>query len=173
MIDRVFSAYLWFSTAVIRGVAMAMLTLMTVVSGSEVAARALFHVSFSWAQEVSVLAAMWVYFFAYALVAKSHDYLRVDFVVRQFPLRLQQGLAVASRILVAVFYAVVFYYAVQTLGFLRLFHTEVLEVPEYLFVLPLALGTLDVVLTETIYLVRQLRGEPVPGMVEPTGAEVH
>jgi TRAP-type C4-dicarboxylate transport system permease small subunit len=155
---------------VIRGVAMAMLTVMTVVSGSEVVARALFNVSFAWAQEVSVLAAMWVYFFAYALVAKSHDYLRVDFVVRQFPLRLQKQLQVVSRILVACFYAVVFYYALQTLRFLSLFHTEVLELPEYLLVLPLALGTIDVVLTEIIYLVRQLQGQAVPGSIEAAGA---
>jgi C4-dicarboxylate transporter DctQ subunit len=161
--DAVFSAYLRVSTVVIRGVGIAMLAIMTAVSASEVAARALFQVSFSWSQEVSVLAAMWVYFFAYALVAKNNDYLRVDFVVRQFPRAVQRQLAAISRIVVLGFYAVVVWYSVQTLGFLRLFHTEVLELPEYLLILPLTLGAADVVVTELIYLVRQLRGQSVPG----------
>ena len=161
--DSVFVAYLRISGWVVRVVAMAMIIVMTGVSALEIGARAFLGISLAWSQEVSILAAMWVYFFAYALVAKQHDYLRVEFVVGFLPPAGQRAVALAGRVVVIGFYAAVCWYSVKTVGFLSLFHTDVLELPEYLLVLPLMLGTFDIVITELIFLYWQLRGRPVPG----------
>jgi TRAP-type C4-dicarboxylate transport system permease small subunit len=162
-VDSAFTAYLRISSWVVRVVAMAMIIAMTGVSGLEIGARAFLGISLAWAQEVSILAAMWVYFFAYALVAKQHDYIRVEFLVGLLPPAGRQAVALAGRFVIIGFYATVCWYSVKTVGFLSLFHTDVLELPEYLFVLPLLLGTLDIVVTELIFLQWQLRGRPVPG----------
>jgi TRAP-type C4-dicarboxylate transport system permease small subunit len=162
-VDNAFAAYLRISSWVVRIVAMAMIIAMTGVSALEIGARAFLGISLAWAQEVSILAAMWVYFFAYALVAKQHDYIRVEFLVGLLPPAGRQALALAGRVVVIGFYATVCWYSFKTVGFLSLFHTDVLELPEYLFVLPLLLGTLDIVVTELIFLQWQLRGRTVPG----------
>jgi TRAP-type C4-dicarboxylate transport system permease small subunit len=161
--DSTFAAYLRISSSVVRFVAMAMIIAMTGVSALEIGARAFLGISLAWAQEVSILAAMWVYFFAYAMVAKQHDYIRVEFLVGLLPAAGQRAVALAGRVVVIGFYAMVCWYSVRTVGFLSLFHTDVLELPEYLLVLPLLFGTFDIVVTELIYLYWQLRGRPVPG----------
>ena len=161
--DSVFAAYLRVSTWLVRLVAMTAIIVMTGVSALEIGARAFFGISLDWAQEVSILAAMWVYFFAYAMVAKQHDYIRVEFLVGLLPAAARRAVALAGRVGVIGFYAVVCFYSVKTVGFLSLFHTDVLELPEYLLVIPLLLGTFDIVVTEIIFLQWQLRGRPVPG----------
>ena len=50
------------------------------------------------------------------------------------------------------------WFGIETFQFLGLFTTSVLAWPESLFVLPLLLGAIDIVLTELIYLYRQLTG---------------
>lgn len=161
--DRAFAAYLRISAWIVRAVAMAAIVVMTGVSALEIGARAFFGISLDWAQEVSILAAMWVYFFAYAMVAKQHDYIRVEFLVGLLPAAGRRAVALAGRVVVIGFYATVCFYSVKTVGFLSLFHTDVLELPEYLLVLPLLLGTFDIVVTELIFLQWQLRGRSVPG----------
>jgi len=162
-VDRAFEVYLRLSGWLVRVVAMAMIIAMTGVSALEIGARAFFGISLAWAQEVSILAAMWVYFFAYAMVAKQHDYIRVEFLVGLLPPAGRRAVALAGRVVVIGFYATVCWYSVKTVGFLSLFHTDVLELPEYLLVIPLMLGTFDIVVTELIFFQWQLRGRTVPG----------
>lgn len=164
--DDGFRAYLKYSEVVVRVVSVLALLLMTLVSALEVVARGLFGVSLAWAQEFSILAAMWVYFFAYALIAKSHDYLRVELIFTLLPLRARRIIAPFCRMTVILLFGMIFYFAVGQLGFLSLFRTNVLEVPEYVMIVPIILGALDILLTELIYLVWQLRGDPVPGSAE-------
>jgi TRAP-type C4-dicarboxylate transport system permease small subunit len=171
VIDGLLAGYLRLSTAVIRVVATVVMLAMTGVSALEIGARALFGVSFSGAQEVSVLAAMWVYFFSYALIAKQHDYLRVEFLVALFPPIARRIIGILVRLIVVLFYGTVGWFAIQAAGFLALFHTDVLELPEYFLVIPLMLGAIDIALTEFIHLVWQLRGRPVPG--DQTAATAH
>jgi TRAP-type C4-dicarboxylate transport system permease small subunit len=171
VIDSLFAGYLRLSTAVIRVAAVVAMLVMTAVSALEIGARAFFGISFPWAQEVSVLAAMWVYFFAYALIAKQYDYLRVEFLVALFPPLARRVIGVLVRLIVVLFYAAVGWFAIQAAGFLALFHTDVLELPEYFLVIPLMLGAIDIALTEFIHLLWQLRGRRVPG--DETVATAH
>src|ERR1700722_15078525 len=123
--DRAFEVYLRLSTWLVRVVAMAMIIAMTGVSALEIGARAFFGISLAWAQELSILAAMWVYFFAYAMVAKRHDYIRVEFLAARLPPPGPRAVALGGRVVVIGFYATVCWYSVKTVGFLSLFHTDV------------------------------------------------
>jgi TRAP-type transport system small permease protein len=161
--DALFAGYLRLSTTIVRAVAMIALVVMTGVGALEIAARAFFSTSLPWTQEVSVLAAMWVYFFAYALIAKQHEYLRVEFLVALFPAPLRRAVGIADRIAVILFYGAVGWFSIKGIGFLALFHTDVLELPEYLLLIPLMLGAIDIALTEVIFFLWQLQGRQVPG----------
>ncbi len=156
--DAAFDAYLAATKTIVIAVSVAMLVLMTVVNGIEIGGRAFFARSFSWVQEVSILAAMWVYFFAYALIAKDEEYIRVDFAVDLMGERGQRIAGIVARLFTIVFHGIVVWFGVETFRFLGLFTTSVLAWPESLFVLPLLLGAIDIALTELIYLTRQLAG---------------
>lgn len=157
-IDTVLRAYLSASKAVVAVVAIAMLAFMVAVDGLEIAGRSLFNRSFAWVQETAILAAMWVYFFAYGLVAKDEEYIRVDFFVSRLGERAQAAIAVLARLLTLAFHVTVLWFAFGTYRFLGLFTTPVLGWPESLFVLPLLIGAADIAVTELIYLYWQIVG---------------
>jgi len=131
-------------------------------NGLEIVARGFFSTSFSWVQEVSILSAMWIYFFAYALIAKNEEYIRVDFAAKLMPeawqhsgryfrtarddLLPRNGRLVRGR----------------DVRFLGMFTTSVLMWPESLFVLPILIGAIDILITELIYLYWVLMRRPLP-----------
>jgi TRAP-type C4-dicarboxylate transport system permease small subunit len=154
-------AYLALTRRVVIAISIAALARMVAVNGLEIVGRALFQRSFSWVQEVSIIAAMWVYFLAYALVAKDEDYIRVDLVMNFCGAATRRRMSVIVRLITIAFHATVTWYAVETWRFLSLFTTSVLDWPESIFVLPLLIGCADIAITETIYLYWQLAGVPV------------
>jgi TRAP-type C4-dicarboxylate transport system permease small subunit len=157
-LDAVLRAYLAISKAVVTVVSIAMLVVMLAVDTLEIGGRGLFGRSFGWVQEGAVLAAMWVYFFAYGLIAKDEEYIRVDFFVTRLGHGVQAAIGVISRLLTIAFHAAVLWFGIGTFRFLGLFTTPVLDWPESLFVLPLLLGAADIALTELIHLYWQLAG---------------
>lgn len=157
-LDAVLRGYLAVSKQAILVVALAMLAVMVAVDSLEIVGRGLFNRSFNWVQEAAVLAAMWVYFFAYGLVAKDEEYIRVDFFASRLGLRAQAVVAVVARLLTIAFHATVFWFAIETYRFLGLFTTPVLDWSESLFVLPLLLGAADITITELIHLYWHLTG---------------
>lgn len=170
--DRISDLYLKLSRFLVQAVSVGMFAVMVVVNGLEITSRALFGTSFSWVQEISILAAMWVYFFAYALIAKSDEYIRVDFLVRHLPPAANRWLEVTTRLAIIAFHVVVFWFGVETFRFLSLFTTSVLDWPESLFVLPIVLGSADILLTEIIRLRRiLLRTELLPPAHQPMEME--
>ena len=171
-LDAVLRGYLDVSRRVVVAVSCGMFALMVAINGLEIAARALFSVSFSWVQEVSILAAMWVYFYAYALIAKNEEYIRVDFAVNLMPASWQYTVDIFARLVTILFQGLVAYFAVETYKFLGLFTTAVLIWPESLFVLPILVGAIDIVITEFIHLywVLTRRRPPAPHPA-PAGLE--
>jgi len=164
-LDAVLRGYLVASKRAIVVIAIAMLAFMVAINSLEIVGRGLFNRSFNWVQEAAVLAAMWVYFFAYGLIAKDEDYIRVDFFANRLGPRAQALVGVAARVLTIAFHATVLWFAFETYRFLGLFTTPVLDWPESLFVLPLLLGAADITITELIHLYWQLAGRApaVPG----------
>lgn len=172
MLDRVSDTYLALSRAIILAVSIGMFALMVAVNALEIIGRALFGTSFSWVQEISILAAMWVYFFAYALVAKNDEYIRVDLLAHYLPPSANLWMDILARLAVVVFHAVVLWFGIETFRFLGLFTTSVLDWPESLFVLPIVLGSGDILLTELIRLRRIFLGnQPPPAPHQPLGME--
>jgi TRAP-type C4-dicarboxylate transport system permease small subunit len=165
--DRVLDAYLAFSKVTIVTVSVTIFAAMIAANALEIAGRALFQTSFSWVQEVSILGAMWVYFFAYALIAKNDEYIRVEFITERMRAPLREACLIFARLVLILFHATLAWFALETYQFLGLFTTSVLGWPESLFVLPILLGAIDVVATEAIHLRWQLLGREVPRRALP------
>jgi C4-dicarboxylate transporter, DctQ subunit len=171
-LDALLRGYIDLSRKIIIAVSCGMFALMVAINGLEIVSRALFSVSFSWVQEVSILAAMWVYFFAYALIAKNEEYIRVDFVVNLLPLAWQYTIDIFARLVTILFQGMVAWFALETYRFLGMFTTSVLIWPESLFVLPILIGAIDILATEFVHLYWTLtrRRPPAPHLV-PAGLE--
>jgi TRAP-type C4-dicarboxylate transport system permease small subunit len=167
-VDAVLRAYLTVTRKIVIVVSCGFFAFMVAINGLEIVSRALFSVSYSWVQEVSILSAMWVYFFAYGLIAKNEEYIRVDFAVQHMPESWRRFIDIFARLVTIAFHCVVAWFAVETFRFLGMFETAVLNWPEYLFVLLLMIGAFDIAITELIYLYWQLTGrlpahpQPVP-----------
>ena len=151
-LDRVLRSYLVVSRRVVTVVAIALLALMVAVNGLEIASRALFGVSFVWVQEVSILSAMWIYFFAYGLIAKDEEYIRVDILAKTASPSARAAIGLFARLATIGFHAVVVWFGIEAWRFLGLFRTSILDWPESLFVLPILLGAIDILITECIHL---------------------
>lgn len=158
-LDRVLRAYLAVSKRVVTVVSIAFLALMVAVNSLEIISRGLVGLSFVWVQEVSILAAMWVYFFAYGLIAKDQEYIRVDILAKSAAPSLRTAFALFARVATIGFHAVVIWFGIETWRFLGLFRTSILDWPESLFVLPILLGAIDILITECIYLRWSLAGQ--------------
>ncbi len=131
---------------------------MVAINAAEIAHRFFFTRGLNWVQELSIILAMTLYFFAYALIAKDREYIRIELFARLLGREGRRRLSIATRLLVLVFQAMVAWYAVKTTKFAALFETPVLGWTEVVFYAPMAVGCADIVLTELIYLVWQLRG---------------
>lgn len=161
-VDAVLRSYLAASKRIVATVAIGMLALMVVLNGVEIIGRGGFARSFTWVQEVSIIAAMWVYFFAYGLIAKDEEYIRVDIVANLLGERARRVLTVFARLATIAFHAIVLWFAFETWQFLGLFRTSVLDWPESLFVLPILLGAADILATELVFLFWTLVGRLPP-----------
>jgi TRAP-type C4-dicarboxylate transport system permease small subunit len=161
-LDATLRIYLDLSRRIVIAVSCAMFAFMVAINALEIVGRGFFSVSFSWVQEVSILGAMWIYFFTYALIAKNEEYIRVDFAAKLMPEAWQYAVDVFARLVTIFFHGMVAWFAVETYRFLGLFTTSVLIWPESLFVLPILIGAIDILITELIYLYWVLTRRPLP-----------
>ena len=140
---------------------------MVAINSAEIAHRFFLTRGLNWVQELSIVLAMVLYFLVYALIAKDREYIRVELFARGLGPVARRRLSIATRLIVLVFQAMVAWFALKTAKFAALFETPVLGWPEWVFFAPIVIGCADIVVTEAIYLVRQLRG-----MDEPRGHAV-
>lgn len=131
---------------------------MVAINSAEIAHRLLFTRGLNWVQELSIILAMTLYFFVYALIAKDREYIRVELFVRLLGPAGRRSLGVAIRLVILLFHGLLVWYAVKTARFAALFETPVLGWPEWVFYAPLVVGCADIVLTELVHLAWQLRG---------------
>jgi TRAP-type C4-dicarboxylate transport system permease small subunit len=167
-LDGVLRSYLVVSKRVVTVVAITLLAVMVTVNSVEIVGRGLFGRSFVWVQEISIIAAMWVYFFAYGLIAKDRHYIRVDIVANMMAPPARAALDVFARLATIGFHAVVVWFGIEAWRFLELFRTSILDWPESLFVLPILLGAADILVTELIHLRWSLSGRLSPAGSEST-----
>jgi TRAP-type C4-dicarboxylate transport system permease small subunit len=156
--DRLLRGYLRVSRVAILATAMFMFALMVGVNAVNIGLRAFHQGDIQWVQELSILAAMWVYFAAYALIAKEDGYVRIEFLADILPIRVGRFLQIFARLATIIFQATVFLFTLWALKVVAVFETNVLQWPEAMFYIPLLVGAGDIVITEIIHTVRALAG---------------
>ncbi|MEO7241952.1 MAG: TRAP transporter small permease subunit, partial [Variovorax sp.] len=132
-------------------------TAMVAINTLEIVYRVIYIGGLNWVQELSLILAMTLYFFAYALIAKNREYIRIELFTRLLGPLGRRRVGIATRLLVLLFHAMLVWYAWETTLYSRLFETSVLAWPEWVFYAPILLGCIDIVITEAIYLAWQLR----------------
>jgi len=135
---------------------------MLAINTAEIAHRFFFTRGINWVQELSIILAMVLYFLVYSLIAKEREYIRVELFARLLGAEGRRRLSIATRLIVLVFQAMVAWFAWKTARFAALFETPVLSWPEWVFYAPVAIGCADIVVTEAIFLVWQLRRIELP-----------
>src|SRR4051812_4169659 len=113
---------------------------MVAINAVNIVSRGAFPAGMGGTQEISILLAMGVYFFSFALISKRNSDIRIDFIAHMLPLAWQRWLGLLSRLLVFAFQAVVLWCAIVTMDFVRVFRTPVLELSEALFFIPVIAG---------------------------------
>jgi TRAP-type C4-dicarboxylate transport system permease small subunit len=157
-LDRVLRSYLVVSKRIVLIVSITFLALMVAINGIEIVGRGMFGRSFVWVQEVSIMSAMWVYFFAYGLIAKDQEYIRVDVFANMVGPAVKAATSLFARLATIAFHATVVWFGIEAWRFLGLFRTSILDWPESLFVLPILIGAADILITECIHLRTSLIG---------------
>jgi len=157
-LDPWFKRYLRFSSYAIEWLCIAMFILMLVSYVWNIFLRVAFNKGTTWHQEISVLAAMWVYFAAYSLVSKENSYVRVEFIVDRLPVLASKLINWMVQFGVFAFHIIMLTMILTTFRAISILRTYLLEWPEYLYYLPLLVGTIDIILTEIIRLARLVSG---------------
>jgi TRAP-type C4-dicarboxylate transport system permease small subunit len=155
-LDGAFDCYLKTSGFLLNWNAIAMFCVMLGANAYNILMRSLFDQGVMWHQEISIMAAFWIYFAAYGLLSKEDGFIRVEFVVDRFSLRYQRAVSHMVRIAVIVFHVTLFVFCVKTFKLISIYQTPILEWPEFIYYIPLAVGTFDIIVTEVIYFLRAL-----------------
>jgi len=150
--------YLRASAATIEWIAAGVLVSMVAINAAEILYRVLFTGGLNWVQELSLVLAMVLYFLTYALIAKNREYIRIAIVSAMLSTAGRRIFSMAVRLVVLAFHACVAWYAARTVEFTAMFELPILGWGEWVYYVPLTLGCVDIVITESIFLAWQLRG---------------
>lgn len=153
-LEPLFAVYLRVTHFGMSAIALVMFIVMLAANSYNILLRSLFEAGITWHQEISILAAFWIYFGAYALVSKDDSYIRIELVVDRLAQAVRRPLLVCIRLTIIGFHAFLFVLCLKTFHIVSLYETPILQWPEYLFYIPLTVGTADIVLTECIYLLQ-------------------
>ena len=150
--------YLRASAATLEWIAATVLVSMVAINAAEILYRMLFAGGLNWVQELSLVLAMVLYFLTYALIAKNREYIRIELVSARLSAPGKRIFTMAVRLVVLLFHACIAFYAARTVEFAAMFELPILGWGEWVYYVPLTLGCIDIVITESIFLVWQLRG---------------
>lgn len=151
--------YLRWSYRLVAVVACSSLAVAVGVNAWNIVLRYGWNAGTIWHQEVALLAAFSIYFFAYGLIAKREAYVQIEFFTGLLPAAAQRVVMVVNRLLVIGFHGLMFAFCLAAIELVWDEVTWILELPEALFFVPLTVGSLDIAITEVVLLVRALRGE--------------
>jgi TRAP-type C4-dicarboxylate transport system permease small subunit len=153
--------YLRVSAAAIQWVAVAVLGLMVAINATEILYRTVFTRGLNWVQELSLVLAMVLYFLTYALIAKNREYIRIELLAARLSIPRRRIFNMIVRLIVLAFHACIAWYALRTVQFAAMFELPILGWGEWVYYLPLVVGCVDIVITESVFLFWQLRGEDI------------
>lgn len=166
-LDSAFDVYLKASGFFLNWMAISMFCVMLGANSYNIFTRAVLEKGTMWHQEISIMAAFWIYFAAYGLLSKEDGFIRVEFVVDRFPPRIRRWNHVLTRLIVISFHVSLLVFSINTYKMVSYFETQYLEWPEYIIYIPLTVGTFDIVVTETIHFLRSLADPDRPAVVAP------
>ncbi len=155
-LDPAFTLYIRVTGFTLNGIAMVMFVVMLGANAYNILLRGAFNQGIMWHQEISIMAAFWIYFAAYALLSKEDGFIRVEFLVDRLPPRVQRVAAILIAAAVITFHVILLRLCVITLEVVSIYETPILEWPEYIYYIPLTVGTADIIVTECIHLLRSL-----------------
>jgi TRAP-type C4-dicarboxylate transport system permease small subunit len=155
-LDPAFDRYLKTSGFLLNWIAVVMFCVMLGANSYNIFLRTVLDQGTMWHQEVSIMAAFWIYFAAYALLSKEDGFIRVEFVVERFAPSTQYWIFVAVRLAIVTFHVTLFIFCVRTFKLIAIYETPILQWPEYLYYIPLVVGTFDIIVTEIIHFLRTL-----------------
>lgn len=165
--ERPFDLYLKTSGFLLNWIALVMFCVMLGANSYNIFIRTVFDKGTMWHHEISIMAAFWIYFAAYGLLSKEDGFIRVAFVVEMFPPRLRRWNSIMVRLAVIVFHVSLLVISINTYKLISYFETMYLQWPEFIIYIPLTVGTFDIVVTETIYLLRSLAYPDRPPVIAP------
>jgi TRAP-type C4-dicarboxylate transport system permease small subunit len=163
-IDPWLKRYLRFSGLVFTWIGIAMFIVMLVSNTWNIVLRWLFDEGITWHQEVSIMAAMWIYFAAYSLIGKTDTYIRIGFFVDRLPPSVSKAINTSVRVWVIAFFIFLSILTVKGIKVIFTHRTFILEWPEYFYYIPLLVGTSDIIVTELVQLIRSFNGSMVADM---------
>ncbi len=164
-----FDLYLVWSLRLVTWTAGAALCIAVGVNAVNIVLRFGFDKGLLWHQEVALLAAFCIYFFAYSLIAKRQTYIRVDVFLWLVPDAALRSIGVLTRLLVIIFHATMLVLCFAAMKLIAGEVTWILELPEPLFFISLTVGSLDILVTEVILLVRTVWGTEPQSEPDPVG----
>jgi C4-dicarboxylate transporter, DctQ subunit len=132
--------------------AMAGLAITVVLSASQAFLRYTFGTSLWWAGEIIQYAVFASYFLGISYVFKTRQYILIEFVSTQFPLKLQLVFYCVAQVLAAVFAAGTVWLLYLFLPTLLNMQSPVLGLPAWILPIPLTLGSAMIVVTSLYYL---------------------
>ena len=154
--DPAFSVYLRVTGSALNAIAIVMFAVMLGANAYNIFLRTVLGQGIMWHQEISIMAAFWIYFAAYALLSKEDGFIRVEYLVDRFSPRVQRVASILIAIAVIAFHIILFRLCLTTLHVVSIYETPILEWPEYIYYIPLTVGTADIIATECILLLRAL-----------------
>ena len=154
--DHGFEIYLKTSGFLLNGIAIVMFCVMLGANAYNIFLRSVLGAGIMWHQEISIMAAFWIYFAAYGLLSKEEGYISVEFLFDRLAPRAQRLALIGIRFAVIAFHVIMFRYCLITFEVVSIYETPILEWPEFVYYIPLAVGTFDIILTESVYLLRFL-----------------
>jgi TRAP-type C4-dicarboxylate transport system permease small subunit len=140
---RSFEWYLAKSGLVLAIVVVAALTAMVILNAATVLTRTLGVGSLHWAHEVSLILAVGVYFLSYGIIVRRHAEIRVEFLAKRLPGRVQDVLAVLGDVLQLCLYLFLGYLGVLYANRISVLPMPMTRVSQALIIIPLVIGFLD------------------------------
>ncbi len=133
-------------------IAIAGLVVTVALSASQALLRYAFGTSLWWAGEIIQYAVFASYFLGISYVFKTRQYILIEFVSRQAPLKLQLVFYCIAQVLAVVFAGGTVWLLYLFLPTLLNMQTPVLGLPAFILPIPLAVGSAMVVVTSLYYL---------------------
>lgn len=152
--EPAFRIYLAVSAFALNWIAIAMFVVMLASNAWNVLLRSTVGGGIMWHQEVSLMAAFWIYFAAYGLLGKDDAFVRIEALHCALPAAMRIANLAAVRLLTIGFHCVILWLCLKNFGLVSIYVTPILEWPEVVYYVPLAVGTADIVITEAILLLR-------------------